>query len=447
MALPKIAIVSTGGTIQNSQPFVTSSKAGGSLNVLRPQRLHEPVTIRIAKEDVDGIPIPATGDEDAFWTVTLEPNDGLYLLPYMDPGHQAPEVYTGVRISGPRLVEEINRFGLDTYGTNNLIGNLAELVFLHPKDRNTGAELRAGGETFATQELLMIADAVQGALADDEITGCVVTHGTFTTEETACFLNYVVDSNKPLVVAASQRRHTSIGNDGDWNLVDAVRVAVCPEAAGKGVMVIMNEGIYPAREVIKTNQRPDGFTSTGGSALSLGSVEADQVSFYFQPTRKNTTRSEVRPGFPLPTTLPKVDIVKTYGGADEVPIRALVKQALEDRADPSQPSKHGIVVEGFAYSGVPHRFQRSALQEAVNRYGIPVGLTNRGARGRIPHHAEPPFLTCDNLTSVKARLLMMLAIEKLGMLTPASDPSNPTPAEQERLQQELGRFQEIFDTH
>ena len=48
---PTIAIVPTGGTIQNGLPFVTSSKAGGPLNVLRAQRLHEPVTVRIRRED------------------------------------------------------------------------------------------------------------------------------------------------------------------------------------------------------------------------------------------------------------------------------------------------------------------------------------------------------------------------------------------------------------
>ena len=51
---PTIAIVPTGGTIQNGLPFVTSSMAGGPLNVLRAQRLHEPVTVRIRREDRDG---------------------------------------------------------------------------------------------------------------------------------------------------------------------------------------------------------------------------------------------------------------------------------------------------------------------------------------------------------------------------------------------------------
>jgi len=49
--------------------------------------------------------------------------------------------------------------------------------------------------------------------------------------------------------------------------------------------------------------------------------------------------------------------------------------------------------------------------------------------------------------AVKARLLLILAIEKLGMLTPFTDATNPSADDRQRLQQQLQRYQEIFDTH
>ena len=447
MALPKIAIVPTGGTIQNSQPFVTSTKAGGPHNVLRPQRLHDSVIVHIAKEDVDGNPLPITNGEEPYWEATLEPKDGLYLLPYLDPGHEPPEIYSGVRIGVERLIEEINRFGLDTMGRNGLLNGSAELVIKQVVDPRTGEELRAGGETFSMYELSLIANTVNGALAERGIAGCIVTHGTFTAEETACFLHYAVNSNKPVVICGSQRRHTSMGNDGDWNLVDGVRVAIDPQSRSKGVVLVMNEQIFPAREVTKTNQRPDGFQSSGGSGGALGSVESDQVSYYYQPTRKHTSTSDVRATKSLPPILPRVDILKTYAGADSYLVDALIDQALQERADPNAPDAHGIVVEGFAFSAMPHRFQRPALERAVRQYGIPVALANRGDRGRAPHLPIDEFITCDNLMAVKARLLLTLAIHKLGMLTPHKDPDNPTQEERERLRAEVGRYQEIFDTH
>jgi len=447
MALPKIAVIPTGGTIQNGQPLVTSAKAGGSLNVLRPQRLHEPVPVKISKEDLDGNPLPLGPNEEAFWTATLQPEDGLYLLPPMEPGHSPPKGYATVHRDVNRIIKEINRFGLDTRGRNNLLSEQADLVVKQVVDPRTGKELRAGGNTFTMYELVLIANAVKDALSEKYVAGCVVTHGTFTAEETACFLNYSIDNEKPIVVCASQRRHSSMGNDGDWNLVDAVRVAGHPEARGKGVMIVMNEQILPAREVTKTSQRPDGFVSSGGSAGALGSIESDQVSFYFTPGRKNTFKSEVRIHGPIPAILPRVDIVKTYAGADDIPIVSLVERALKERSEADSPHQHGIVVEGFAYDGKPHQNQKPALEAAIVNHGIPVAVANRGDYGRAPRNPEEIFISCDNLMAVKARLLLILAIEKLGMLTPYDDSNNPTTDELARLGQEIGRFQEIFDTH
>ena len=145
--------------------------------------------------------------------------------------------------------------------------------------------------------------------------------------------------------------------------------------------------------------------------------------------------------------MPRVDIVKTYAGADEVPIAALIDRALEERSTPGGPQKHGIVVEGFAYDGKPHQFQVSILETALYQHGIPVAVANRGDHGRVPRLVDNPFISCDNLMAVKARLLLILAIEKLGMLTPFTNADKPSSEDRQRLQQELQRYQEIFDTH
>ena len=91
--------------------------------------------------------------------------------------------------------------------------------------------------------------------------------------------------------------------------------------------------------------------------------------------------------------------------------------------------------------------QRPSLERAMTDHGIPVVIVNRGDYGRAPHVPQDLFITGDNLMSVKARLLLSLAIDKLGMLTPYADPAHPTGAEQARMAQELERYQEIFDTH
>ncbi len=63
------------------------------------------------------------------------------------------------------------------------------------------------------------------------------------------------------------------------------------------------------------------------------------------------------------------------------------------------------------------------------------GESNREAYGRACGWLNReldrggPFIAGSNLTSVKARILLMLCIMKFGMLPPAKDPLKPTPAE------------------
>jgi L-asparaginase type II len=255
--------------------------------------------------------------------------------------------------------------------------------------------LRAGAETFTPRDWITIGRAVQHAADDSEVSAVLVTHGTFTVEETAYFLHLTVHTPKPIVLVCSQRKHGTIGNDGDKNLLDAVRVATCTDAHRKGALVVLNEEIHSAREVTKTNQRPSGFVS-GGVGL-LGSVEADRVTFYRSPTRLHTERSEFH--IPEQSDLPRVDIVATYAGADEVPIRALVEAGAR-----------GIVVSGFSFNGRPHRLQMPALMDAAQS-GIPVVLANRGGGGRIPADPSDAFVRADNLHPQKARVLLGIAMQ------------------------------------
>jgi L-asparaginase len=226
----------------------------------------------------------------------------------------------------------------------------------------------------------------------------VVTHGTFTAEETAFFLHLTVKTEKPVVVVVSQRRHGETSNDGDRNLLDALRVASAPESAGKGVLCVLNEEIHSARDVVKINQRPGGFASRGVGLL--GHLESDQVSFYRAPLRRHTYRSE----FDIRelTTLPRVDVVAAYPDADDVAIRAFLAAGAR-----------GIVLHGFAFSGTPTDDQRPALLEA-QAAGVPVVQASRGGAGRVPlkssGYPDSPFLKGDTLPAQKARILLMLAL-------------------------------------
>ena len=243
---------------------------------------------------------------------------------------------------------------------------------------------------------LEVARAAGAAAEDTRVDGIIVTHGTFTTEETAYFLHLCVHNEKPLVVVASQRKHDEVGNDGDRNLLDAIRLVLTPDARGKGVLVTLHEEIHSARDVVKTNQRPGGFQSLGRSML--GHIEDDQVSFYAAPTRRHTFRSEFN--IRDISELPRVDVIAAYVGADDAAAQACVAAGAQ-----------GLVISGYAYNGRPSADQLAGI-EKIAAAGIPVVLASRGGQGRIPVDWNDPFIQGDSLVPHKARILLMLGLTK-----------------------------------
>ena len=87
-------------------------------------------------------------------------------------------------------------------------------------------------------------------LAQPHIKGAVITHGTNTLEETAYFLQLTLTTDKPVILTGSQRPFSALGSDADFNLINSVRVAFADSAQGKGVLVVSNDKIYSANDVI-----------------------------------------------------------------------------------------------------------------------------------------------------------------------------------------------------
>jgi L-asparaginase len=237
-------------------------------------------------------------------------------------------------------------------------------------------------------------------LADPDVSGVIVTHGTDTLEETAYFLDLTITSNKPVVLVGAQRAASFFDSDGPRNLLNAVRVAVSAEAVGKGALVVMNGQINAAREVTKTNTLDvETFKSLEFGALGVADISA--VRFYRAPLRRQTVAlSDAQP-------LARVEIINQYAGADGRAIRLLLQDNAID----------GLVVEGF---GVGHVTAGTleAIKEARAR-NIPVVLSTRVFTGRTvalyTRDAEATALgvvRADNLSAQKARILLMLAMTR-----------------------------------
>ena len=127
-------------------------------------------------------------------------------------------------------------------------------------------------------------------LATNDVAGVVVTHGTDTLEETAYFLDLTVTSPKPVIVVGAQRASSYFDSDGPRNLLNAVRVAISPEAVGKGALVVMNGQINAAREVTKTSTiEVETFKTLEFGALGVADLSA--VRFYRAPCAGKRFRS------------------------------------------------------------------------------------------------------------------------------------------------------------
>jgi L-asparaginase len=259
--------------------------------------------------------------------------------------------------------------------------------------------IRVGSSSITVQNWLDISAAVNRILATEpNVAGIVVTHGSNTSEETAYFLSLNVNSTKPVVITAAQRQQTTLGEEGTRNLYDAIRVAADPNAAGKGVLLVVNEKIHPARDVTKRiSVRVETWDS--GDTGALGLVDVDKITFYHQPLYKHTTRSDVRlaPSITRADQLPRVDIVYAYADADG---------ALADAA--AKAGAKAIVVAGFPTgAGTPAQYQ---MLNRLKDQGVIVIMSNRGGLGRI--NTDNPYISADNLTPQKARVLAMLALAK-----------------------------------
>src|ERR1700719_3648290 len=138
------------------------------------------------------------------------------------------------------------------------------------------------------------------------VAGFVIAHGTATLEETAFFLNLTLATTQPVVLVGAQRPASALGTDAGMNLVNALQVAGSPEARGKGLLVVMNNEIHPARDVVKTSTyRVQTFRSLDYGAL--GHVDGDGPHFYRAPLKAHMPKTpfaarEI-------AALPRVDII------------------------------------------------------------------------------------------------------------------------------------------
>lgn len=261
---------------------------------------------------------------------------------------------------------------------------------------------RLPGPHWTLKRMMELARDVREKLSDERIVGAVVTHGTDTLEETAYFLDLVLDSEKPVVLIGAMRNSSELSWDGPENLYAAVRVAIDPQSRGLGVVVAMNSQIISALEATKTHtESTDTFQSRDFGPL--GFVDKDRVILMRRPGISEGGREHIL----TDKIESRVDVIKMFTGADG----RFINFAIDEGA-------RALVIEGLGRGNVTVAAV-PAIQRAIDM-GLPVVITSRCPRGRVldtyayegagKQLRRMGVILGGMLPSHKARIKLMLAL-------------------------------------
>ncbi|MDW7675995.1 MAG: asparaginase, partial [Bacillota bacterium] len=191
---------------------------------------------------------------------------------------------------------------------------------------------------------------------------------------------------------------TAISPDGPRNIYNAVKTATSKEAAGKGVLVVMNEEIHTASEVTKTHSA-NVYTFASPFWGPIGYVDEDGIFFRRMPLGLQ----KIQPN----ELVEEVHLVKATAGQDGLILNALVEKEAK-----------GIIIEGLGRGNVPPGLL-PGIKSAV-KAKIPIVLTTRVFGGRVldvygyeggaKQLKELGVIMGGEISGQKARIKLMLAL-------------------------------------
>jgi L-asparaginase len=258
-----------------------------------------------------------------------------------------------------------------------------------------------GSQDMSDEVWLKLAKRINQLTASPDVDGVAITHGTDTMEETAYFLHLTVKTKKPVVLTGSMRPSTALSADGPLNIYNAVAVAADPKAAGRGVLVSINDQIHSAHDITKTHTTAtDTFMSPYHGLIGETAYGVSQ--YYRHPFKKHTTDTPFN--VDSATSLPRVDILYIYEDMPGDLVDAAVKAGAK-----------GIVSAGVGNGNMP-----KAVMDALTRAakaGVVVVRASRVTLGFVGRNVEVDddklnFVAAEELNPPKARVLLRLALTK-----------------------------------
>lgn len=238
-------------------------------------------------------------------------------------------------------------------------------------------------------------------LAEPDVVGLVITHGTDTLEETAFFLHSVLAPSKPVVFTCAMRPATALAPDGPQNVRDAIVVAATPGASG--VVVACAGTLHSALDVQKVHTyRLDAFDS--GDAGPLGYVEEGSVRILRNWPSAVPAAQDVFDRVAAAVEWPRVEILVSHAEARGSIVDALLREREAGSAEPLQ----GLVLAATGNGTLHHAVEAAALR--AQAAGVAVVRATRCVQGRILPRQNELLRDAGALTPVKARIELMLEL-------------------------------------
>jgi L-asparaginase len=244
-----------------------------------------------------------------------------------------------------------------------------------------------------------LAKDVNRVLADPTMLGAVVLHGTDLLVESAFMADLVIESNKPVVYTGSMRFYSELGYDGIRNLLGGIKACLLPLPPEVGVVLLMTDRLFSAREAVKINSlNVDAFEAPGSGPV--GYVAGETILL----TRRPHEHSIPIKAGQIETN---VAMLACYPGMDAALVDYFRAQGVV-----------GLVVEGFGAGNVP-----PGVVPGLGRLiqdNIPVVLTTRCVDGGVwPMYGYPGggaelermgVILGGRLSAHKAQILLMVAL-------------------------------------
>jgi len=265
-----------------------------------------------------------------------------------------------------------------------------------------------GSQSITNQIWCQLANRINEISSHDLADAIVITHGTDTMEETAYFLNLVTLGRIPVVLTGAMKPADDSSPDGPENLLSAIYLACCEQAANLGVLVVMNSAIHSARYIQKTGSNQENAFQSAPLGL-LGMQHGSRTCLYVDRLHSLHTGATIftkaiqTKTFHLDSdALPEVNILYLHAGMSH-------EMLSHWMAMPHQ----GIVVAGVGSGNISDALEPMLARQVAA--GTVVVRSSRLAFGHVARNMEVDddkheFVAAGSLNPAKARVLLQLAL-------------------------------------